>query len=100
MGIIALCYSRIVMSVLSLFVNTYYTGKLINHGFISQMTDLLPTILISLGMWAIIMYTNTFTSNLLLQSVIGLPIGATFYIICSLLFNRKELNSFLYIFKR
>ena len=100
MGIIALCYSRIVMSVLSLFVNTYYTGKLINHGFTSQMTDLLPTILISFGMWAIIMYTNTFTSNLLLQSVIGLPIGATFYIICSLLFNRKEFNTFLFLFKR
>ena len=100
MGIIALCYSRIVMSVLSLFVNTYYTGKLIHHGFISQMKDLLPTILISLGMWVIIMYTNTFTSNLLLQSVIGLPIGATFYIICSLLFNRKEFNTFLFLFKR
>ena len=100
MGIIALCFSRIIMSILSLIVNTWYTGKLINHGFINQMKDILPTILISFAMWAIIMYTNTFTSNLYLQVAIGLPIGATFYIIASLLFNRKEFYSFLYLLKR
>lgn len=100
MGIIALCYSRIVMSLLSLIVNTYYTGKLIHHGLINQLIDLLPTILISLGMWGIIMFSNTFYSNLFIQVIIGVPIGITFYIIASLIFNKKELYTFLYLFRR
>ena len=100
MGIIALCYSRIVMSLLSLVVNTYYTGKLINHGFIDQLIDLLPTILISFGMWGTIMFTNAFYSNYFIQIIIGGPIGIAFYIIASLIFNKKEFNTFLYLFKR
>lgn len=100
MGIIALCYSRIVMSLLSLVVNTYYTGKLINHGFFNQLIDLLPTILISFGMWGIIMFTNTFYSNLFTQVIIGAPVGIVFYVIASLIFNKKEFNSFLYLFKK
>ena len=100
MGIIALCYSRIVMSLLSLAINTYYTGKLINHGFINQLIDLLPTILISFSMWGIIMFTNTFYSNLFIQVAIGAPIGITFYIIASLIFNKKEFNACLYLFKK
>lgn len=100
LGIIALCYSRIVMSLLSLVVNTFYTGKLINHGFIDQMIDLLPTILISFGMWGIIMFTNTFSPNLLIQVAVGLPVGGAFYVIASFIFNRKVFNTFLYLFKR
>ena len=100
MGIIAHCYSRIVMSLLSLAINTYYTGKLINHGFINQLIDLLPTILISFSMWGIIMFTNTFYSNLFIQVAIGAPIGITFYIIASLIFNKKEFNACLYLFKK
>ena len=100
MGIIALCYSRIIMSILSLVINTYYTDKIIKHGFIDQIIDLLPTILISFGMWAIVMYLNTFNTNMNMQVIVGLPIGIAFYITASLIFNRKELNSFLYLFRK
>ena len=100
MGIIALCYSRIIMSILSLVINTYYTDKIIKHGFIDQIIDLLPTILISFGMWAIVMYLNTFNTNMNMQVIVGLPIGIAFYITASLIFNRKDLNSFLYLFRK
>lgn len=100
MGIIALCYSRIVMSLLSLVVNTYYTGKLIHHGFLDQIIDLLPTIVISFSMWGLIMFLNTLNSNLLLQVAVGLPVGALFYLITSYIFNKKVLYSLLYMFRR
>lgn len=100
MGIIALCYSRIVMSLISLIINTYYTGKLIRHGFLDQMIDLLPTVIISFGMWGIVMYLNTLNTDLLIQAIIGLPVGVTFYLIASFLFNRKVMLLFFYLFKR
>ena len=95
MGIMVLCYSRILSSIISLIINTYYTGKLINLGFVHQMKDLAPTILIAIGMWGCIILSNTFIGNLYLKMIIGIPCGAIFYITMSYYFNRKELMSFI-----
>ena len=89
-GIIALCYSRIVMSILSLIINTYYSGKLINQSFFSQMKDITPTLIISLGLWGCIMLINTAIESMALQMVIGIPVGILFFTICSYLFNRQD----------
>ena len=89
-GITALCYSRIAMSILSLIINTYYSGKLINHGFSTQMMDLAPTLIISLGLWGCIMLINTTIESMALQMVIGVPVGLAFFAICSYLFNRQD----------
>ena len=95
MGIMALCYSRIFSSIISLVINTYYTGKLINLGFTHQMKDLAPTFLISIGMWIVVLLTNTLTDSMLFQMIIGILVGTLFYTIMSYLFNRKELSSFV-----
>lgn len=100
MGIMALCYSRILSSIISLIINTYYTGKLINLGFIHQMKDLAPTIIISIGMWTSIMLTNTLTDNLPLQMIIGISTGSSFYIIMSYIFNRKDFFSFVSLIQK
>ena len=91
MGIFALCYSRIISSIISLVINTYYTGKLINLGFFHQMKDLTPTLMISTGMWGVIMMTNKITDILLFQMIIGIITGSLFYITMSYIFNRKDL---------
>ena len=93
MGIMALCYSRIVMSILALIVNTYYTGKLINLGFFKQMKDLLPTILISVSMFGLILLLNSITSNLCLQAAIGIVAGCGYYVFMSYLFNKNDWNT-------
>lgn len=90
MGIIALCYSRIITSIISLIINTYYTGKIINLGFIRQMKDIAPTLFISLAMWEVIMLTNLLSDNILIQMLLGISIGLLFYISMSFLFNRKD----------
>ena len=98
-GIITLCYSRIVMSLLSLIINTYYTGKLIDFGFIKQMKDLLPTTVISISMFVFIMALNNLTANLFIQTAIGIIAGCCYYAIVSYLFNRKEWNTAISIIK-
>lgn len=95
MGIIVLCYSRIVMSVLSLFVNTYYTGKILNLGFFRQMKALTPSTLISFGMWGVIMFTNTFTDSMYTQMILGIVAGITFYLSLSYLFNKGDFQTLI-----
>ena len=88
-GIVALCYSRILSSILCLIINTYYTGKLINVGFLRQMSDYAPTLLISLMMWGVMMTVNCITDNLYLQMLTGVIIGIAFYSLFSYIFNRE-----------
>ena len=95
MGIMALCYSRIISSIISLFINTYYTGKLINLGFTHQMKDLSPTLSIALVMWGVIILAITLTDNIFIQMIIGILSGAITYISISYIFNRKEFYSFI-----
>ena len=44
LGVKAMCWGPVVSSYVGLFINTYYTGKLIGMGFLRQMRDLLPTL--------------------------------------------------------
>jgi O-antigen/teichoic acid export membrane protein len=39
MGLLALCAGGIISSIISLIINTHYTGKIISLGFIKQMAD-------------------------------------------------------------
>ena len=39
-GIVAMCWGSVVNSIIALIINTHYTGKLIQVGFLRQMRDL------------------------------------------------------------
>lgn len=78
-GLTFMCWTYIFSSIFGLFINTYYTGKLINAGFLLQMRDLAPTLLLSLGIFAIV-----FTEGLLIHSnivhlVVGIASGVGIY---------------------
>ncbi len=47
-GLIAVCWGVLINSLLSLIINTHYTGRLINLGFLAQIKDLFPTLALSL----------------------------------------------------
>ncbi|MBR1630723.1 MAG: lipopolysaccharide biosynthesis protein [Paludibacteraceae bacterium] len=78
-GVYVLCWIGILSSLFCLFINTYYTGKLINVGFLKQMGDLLPTLGISLLMFLLVRLCIGFISSDWLQVVTGVLIGMTFY---------------------
>lgn len=52
LGLYWMCWGSLLTSMISLFINTYYTGKLINLGYLKQMKDLIPILFISLAMGA------------------------------------------------
>ena len=99
-GIIAMCFGQWFNACFGLVVNTYYSGKLLNAGFLPQIKMYIPTILNSLVMGAIcISVTHMLPEqDYALQLGIGFAAGAIYYIGSNFIFNRetvKELQELL-----
>ena len=98
LGIVAVCYFSIFSSFIYLFINTYYTGKLINIGFLKQMRDIAPTLILSLVMWIIVLFSTQFIPNIYLQLIIGILIGAAIYLAGSYLLKYPELKEVMVVY--
>lgn len=91
-GILYLCIGSVVSSVISLFINTYYTGKFINMGFWAQMKQLYPSLILSMTMGVVVYLSTMISDNNIIKLVVGIPIGLFFYFIISILFQSKDLT--------
>ncbi len=100
MGLIAMCVGQILSSLIALIVNTNYTSKLIQVGFLRQMRDLLPTLLLSLSMWGVVYGITSCLSGIILQLIVGIVAGMVYYIALSALFHFPELKELYSIIRR
>lgn len=100
MGLVAMCYGRILVSIICLIPNTYYTNKLIGYGFVKQMKDLTHIILHSLVMYGIVFAIVHWLPTLWLQLIVGILVGAAYYLIGAYLLKFDELQELLSILKR
>lgn len=99
MGIEVMCWGIFVSSLFSLVINTYYTGRLLQLGFIKQLYDLLPILLYALIM-ALIVYVVTFLFNSnSCKLLIGIVTGVLSYYGISSLTHSKELQELFSLFK-
>lgn len=89
-GIIWMVSGGIVSSMIALVINTYYTGKLINVGYLRQMGDLLPIFSVSFFMWLVIHASLWLTSNIYIQLPLGIFVGLLVYIICARVLLKSE----------
>lgn len=99
-GIIGMCAGRIFTSLVCLAINTYYTGKLINVGFFMQMRDLLPTFVNSLIMGVIVYVAVMPLANLWLQLILGILVGAAYYLAAAYVLRLPELKEVVKIISR
>lgn len=99
LGIVAMCYFNIFTSIISLIINTYYTGKLINVGFLKQMRDIAPTLILSMVMWVAVLFAIQLFSNKYTQLPVGILVGAAIYITGSYLFKFPELKEVHVMYK-
>lgn len=99
-GLIVMCYGQVFNSVLSLVINTYYTGKLINVGFLKQMKDLLPTILLCVVMYVGIFMVNSLVAGNLQKLVVGILIGIIMYMSLAYIFKFSEFKELVSLVKR
>lgn len=98
-GIIVMCYARVVSSLIALSINTYYTGKLIQVGFMKQMQDLTPTLLYALSMGVIVWFVIQWIPNMMLQIIIGILVGVIYYLGIAKLTKSADLEYVIIILK-
>ena len=98
-GIIAMCYGRVIGNLIALVWNTYYTKKLIGYGFIAQMKDLLPILIHSIFMGLIVAVIVSYIPLLWFKLIVGVLIGAIYYIAGAYIMRFPEMDELLAILK-
>lgn len=87
-GVLAICLSQVIYSQIAVYINTYYTGKLYNFGYIKQIKDYLPYLLLAqfacIPSWAL----QSLDLHPLLILSIGGIISSALYIL--LLYFKKD----------
>ena len=95
-GVVGLVWSNVVASILSLLINTFYTGKFINYSTVQQLKDLLPTsfiVIITSGIVILLKSIMKFNNNI--NSVSFIIIS---FISLIIFFSEVfKLNSYYYI---
>ena len=100
LGLVAMCWGSLVSSILSLVINTHYTGRLIQIGFWMQMRDLLPTLLYSLSMGALVLLTvNIIPGNDWIRLTSGILTGIIFFVIATILTRSRDLQELSQLIK-
>lgn len=90
-SVMAMCVGSVLTSFIALYINTYYTGKIIHVGFFIQIRDLFPSFFFAASMGILVYVSTFFISNMFLQLLIGIIIGISYYYLVSLFFKSEEL---------
>ena len=83
---------NVVCSIISLYLNTYYSKKLIDYSFFNQIKDLIPVLLVSLLMGFTVYASIYFISSNMLKMITALFLGPLSYYILSFLFKFEEVK--------
>lgn len=99
-GIIAMCYSNLLSSLICLYINTYYSSKILGISLLSQLKDLFPTISLAMVMFVIVQVVIFFISNVFAQLVVGVIVGVIVYISLSSILRFSELKELISLRKK
>jgi len=93
-GFYALLWGQLICSILALFINTHYAGKMLNYSGFSQLRDISPIFIFSVSMGCAMYLINTILINQsnLLQLLICGVLGGIIYLGLAFLFKFESLN--------
>ena len=100
LSLIEICITDFCYTMFALIANTYYTGKLIHVGYVRQVRDIMPSLILSLVVFGCILFTNSLIDNLLLQIVIGCIVGTSIYLGGSYLLRFPEFEEAKYLLSK
>lgn len=99
-GIIAMCYSNLLSSLICLYINTYYSSKILGISLLSQLKDLFPTISLAIVMFAIVQIIIFFISNVFAQLIVGIIVGVVVYVSLSHILRFTEFKELISLRKK
>ena len=91
-GVMAIAWGGVISSAVSAAVNAHPNRSLIRYGFLEQLHDILPTILISLVMFGVVYAMNTLALPAGALLVLQIAAGAAVYGGLSLLFKVESMQ--------
>ncbi|MBQ4104645.1 MAG: lipopolysaccharide biosynthesis protein [Clostridia bacterium] len=97
---IAIAISDLLVIIVSWFINAYPNRKLIDYTYKEQLGDFLPTLLISLVMFVVVLFVGKLQLNVFLLLVLQVFVGVVVYIILSAIFKLKAYRFLLEQAKR
>ncbi|MDE6340364.1 MAG: lipopolysaccharide biosynthesis protein [Muribaculaceae bacterium] len=101
LGIITMCWGMLVNSIIALVINTHYTGKLIGIGFFKQIKDILPSLILSLTMSAVVYTTmDVLSVSSLVALIIGVAESVIIYAGIAKFLHFQEFKELLALIKR
>lgn len=100
LGLMIFCSSRILSNIIGLYVNTYYTKKIINFGFWGQLNDLKYILILSHLMFIVSWGVTFVIPNLWLQILVGGILGTIVYLGGAYVLKMEEINDIRYLFKK
>lgn len=93
-GVMVMAYSLLVSSLLNQVINTWPNRKLLNYGYMEQLKDILPGILLAVVMGIGISFVELLNLSTICTLIIQIVLGAGIYIAGSAIL---KLESFLYL---
>lgn len=93
-GVMAMAYSLLLSSVLSQVINAWPNKKLLNYGYLEQLKDILPGILLAVGMGVCVYGIGLLPLSDVVTLALQIPLGGLIYIGASAVFH---LESFEYL---
>ncbi len=95
-GVIVMAYSLLFTSVVCQIINAWPNKKLLNYGYLEQLKDIIPGIILAVVMGLLIYLINLLQVTEWLKLVIQIPTGIIIYLFGSIIF---KLESFEYLAK-
>ena len=92
LGVKAMIIGHVITSALSFIINAYLPGKSLGYGPISQLKDMLPFFVATIGMVIPIVVISYFIDNLFLQLFVGALLGLVTYLFIGWLLKSEELT--------
>lgn len=92
-GLKTMIISQAIISFVSIFINCYPNVVLLNYSIREQISDIFPTLFLSISMGVLVMILfNAIKLNLVLSLVMKVTIGICYYFLMSRFFHLKALK--------
>ena len=95
----AMAYSLLVSTLTSMIINSWPNKRLLDYSFIEQMKDILPSILLAIGMGGVVFAIGLFNLPTLPLLLIQILFGGAIYVLGSAVFKLEPFTYLLGIVK-
>lgn len=98
-GVYIMALGQVVVAILSTFINAFPNRRLLNYQYKEQIKDVLPALLISLVMFAVVFPMNYLNINIYLLLLIQILIGIVVYFGLAYIFKLESLDYLIKMIK-